>query len=155
MREVDAEIDAVAKEHGLLFTRYSDDMTFSTKNSYSRAEAVVLISDVAQILKSKGLFLNRKKTVIVPPGARKIVLGLLVDRDTPNLPREFKDRMRQHLYYLKNHGIQQHIARREFDSVGGAYRHLLGLINYANMVDSEYAEKLRTEFDSLPWPGVS
>lgn len=154
MRDVDAKISEVAKAHGLRFTRYSDDMTFSTADDYSREKAIALISQVAQILKINGLFLNKRKTAIIPPGARKVVLGLLVDRQAPNLPREFKDRLRQHIHYLKKFGIQNHVARREFDSVGGAYRHLLGLINYANMVDEEFAERLRTELQSLPWPGT-
>jgi len=155
MREIDAKILEVAQTHHLRYTRYSDDMTFSTTDTYSRSQAVDLISEVSQILKANGLFLNRGKTAIVPPGARKVVLGLLVDRSTPTLPREFKDRVRQHLHYLKKYGIQQHVIRREFDSVGGAYRYLLGLINYANMVDANWAMKLRSEFDSLPWPGTS
>lgn len=154
MRNIDVQIAAIAKRHGLKYTRYSDDMTFSTKGNYSRADGSRLVSEVAGILKSNGLFLNRRKTAIIPPGARKVVLGLLVDRSMPNLSREFKDKLRQHLYYLKKYGIDSHIARREFDSVGGAYRYLSGLINYANMVDSEYAKKVKAEFDGIPWPGT-
>ena len=31
------------------------------------------------------------------------------------------------------------MQRREFDSVGGLYRHLIGLIDYASMVDADYS----------------
>lgn len=101
----------------------------------------------------RGLFLNRKKNAIIPPGARKVALGLLVDRQMPVLPRDFKDRLRQHLYHLKKHGIEAHAAKREFDSVGGLYRYLQGTINYAHMVDAVFAKKMYLLFESLPWPG--
>lgn len=153
MRQLDEEIAAIAKKHGLTYTRYSDDMTFSTTGEFSRARGTELIAQVAQALKEKGLFLNRRKSAIIPPGARKVVLGLLVDRQIPALPREFKEKLRQHLYHLGSKGIDCHVARREFDSVGGAYRYLLGTINYANMVDAEFAAEMRTRFEKLPWPG--
>jgi RNA-directed DNA polymerase len=154
MRQLDTEIFRIASEYGLTYTRYSDDMTFSTTEDFSRVLGVEVISKVARALKRNGLFLNKKKSTIVPPGARKVVLGLLVDREAPALPREFKDRLRQHIYHLKKHGIDNHVARREFDSIGGAYRYLLGTINYAHMVDAEFAANIRAEFDNLPWPGT-
>lgn len=154
MLRIDDSIAKLARERGLRYTRYSDDMTFSTIGKYSRNEARELVSEVSQILKKHGLYLNRGKTTIVPPGAKKVVLGLLVDGDHPNLTKEFKDKVRQHLFYLGKFGIQNHVVRREFDSAGGLYRHLLGLINFANMVDSLYAETVKAAFDQLPWVGM-
>jgi len=156
MCDLDKALTQIAAEYGLQFTRYSDDMTFSTvDDNFTREKAGELIKMVAAVLKVKGLYLNKKKTNVVPPGARKVVLGLLVDRVVPALPREFKDKLRQHLYYLKKHGVENHIERRKFDSAGGAYRHILGLINFANMVDAEFAEKMKAELNSLPWLGVA
>lgn len=153
MIELDDAISDLAEMHNLRYTRYSDDITFSTKKDFSRKQAVEFINAVAAILKADGLYLNRRKTVIVPPGARKIVLGLLVDREYPNLTRDFKDNLRQHLYYIETLGIEEHMRRREFDSIGGLYRHILGLINYANLVDPAYSHKMKQKFKSLPWPG--
>jgi RNA-directed DNA polymerase len=91
----------------------------------------------------------------VPPGAWKGVLGLIVDREMPALSREFKDGLRQHIYYLGKHGISNHVSRREFDSIKGAYRHLLGKINYASMVEAKFSSEMRMSFIKLPWPGDS
>lgn len=153
MREVDQEIAVIASKFKVRYTRYSDDMNFSTTGEFSRADGHKLIQEIAKTLMKRGLFLNRKKSAVIPPGARKVVLGLLVDRQVPTLPRDFKDRLKQHLYHLQKHGIEAHATRREFDSVGGMYRHLQGTINYANMVDSVFAAKMRSLFESLPWPG--
>lgn len=153
MRSVDEEIAKIAAQFNVCYTRYSDDMTFSTTGEFSRAIGHKLIQEVAKVLMKRGLFLNRKKSAIIPPGARKVVLGLLVDRQIPALPRDFKDRLRQHLYHLQKHGIDAHAAKREFDSVGGLYRYLQGTINYAKMVDAVFAGKMHMLFERLPWPG--
>lgn len=44
-----------------------------------------------------------------------------------------------------------HVEAREFDSAGGLYRHLRGLIDYANMIDQPYAERQLKRLLSLPW----
>lgn len=153
MLELDAQIAALAESTGLRYTRYSDDMTFSTKDDFTRTAAVQFIATVAGVLKTKGLYLNRAKTKIIPPGARKIVLGLLASGDFPALSKDFKAKLRQHIFYLQKYGITNHVEKRGFDSIGGLYRHLLGLINFANMVEPVYADSIRAQFDALPWPG--
>jgi RNA-directed DNA polymerase len=140
MRDIDEQITSIASSFGLLYTRYSDDLTFSTSKDFDRQRASVLIQKIANLLIKQGLKLNHKKTTIVPPGARKVVLGLLVDGEEPRLSRPFKDKIRQHLYYLEKFGADQHVSNRGFDSVGGFFRHLRGLIDFAHMVEPKYAQ---------------
>lgn len=152
--DIDAAVAEIAGSYGLTYTRYSDDITLSTRGTFSRRLATHVIEEVAQVLKVRGLYLNRKKTSVSHPGARRVVLGLLVDGLEPRLTKTFRDRLRQHLYYLETRGIAAHVAARSFDSAGGLYRHLRGLIDYANSVDPAYASALRSRLDALPWLGV-
>ncbi|MCH7345388.1 reverse transcriptase family protein [Pelomonas sp. CA6] len=151
MVATDQKLEEIALKAGLLYTRYSDDLTFSTAGDFDKGRAYGLIEEVAAVLKSRGLFPNRAKTVIVHPGARRLVLGLLVDGDAPRLTRVFRDRLRQHLYYLEKLGIAAHVQARAFESAGGLYRHLRGLIDYANSVDPTYAGPLLARLEALPW----
>lgn len=155
MRGADQALQSIADSHGLVYTRYSDDITFSTRGSFSREQAMTVVSQSTTVLKRQGLFPNRSKTVVVHPGARRVVLGLLVDSDQPRLNRAFRDRLRQHLYYLETRGIMAHVEARGFDSAGGLYRHLRGLIDYANMVDPLYAQKQLVRLKRLPWRAVA
>ena len=155
MRKVDEELQRLADSFGLVYTRYSDDITFSTQGAFSRKQAAAVVKQSAAILKRQGLFPNRAKTAIVHPGARRVVLGILVDGDQPRLSRAFRDRLRQHLYYLETRGIMPHVEARGFDSAGGLYRHLRGLIDYANMVDQPYAEKQLLRLQALQWNSVA
>ena len=101
---------------------------------------------------ASGLRLNGGKTTIVPPGSRKVVLGLLVDGDAPALPREFRSLLRQHLYYLEKFKPIAHAKARNFDTVSGMRRHIRGLIDFAAMVDSAYASTLLNRFNKIEWP---
>ena len=153
MLKIDQKISEVARIAGMIYTRYSDDLTFSTRdNDFNRDGAKILLAEVSQILKSSGLYPKKSKTVVVPPGARKVVLGLIVDGDMPRLPRALKDKLKQHLYYLKKVGPFEHAKARQFDTVGGMYRHIGGLIDFAKMVEPEYAANLLAEFNAVSWP---
>lgn len=151
MTSLDQALSDLGQSHGLVYTRYSDDITFSTTAAFTKARAFKVVELAARLLKACGLYPNRAKTAIVHPGARRVVLGLLVNEAYPRLSRAFRDRLRQHLYYLEKHGIRKHMEARKFDSAGGLYRHLRGLIDYANMVDRPYAGGLRKRLDALPW----
>jgi len=154
MYKLDEQIAALALSSGLTYTRYSDDLTFSTRNDFDRRRATELVSNVSKVLRRAGLSPNAKKTVIVPPGARKVVLGLLVDGASPRLSREFKNKLRQHLYFLESVGPFKHASVREFESVGGLYRHVRGLIDFSNMIEPVYAAELLRRFLAIAWPNA-
>jgi RNA-directed DNA polymerase len=93
-----------------------------------------------------GLSPNLTKTQVLPPGARKIMLGLLVDGKIPRLTREFRACLRQHIYFLTHPDIgpARHAGRRQFASVMGLRNHVYGLISYARMIDPAFADQCET-----------
>lgn len=151
MREIDKKITSLATQAGLTYTRYSDDITFSTRGNFDRARALIIVRQVATCLRSVGLTVNTRKTCIVPPGARKVVLGLLVDGAEPQLTRKFRDNLRQHLYYLGKVGPEAHRNARKFDTVSGMHRHIRGLIDYAKSIDEAFAAKMLMKFNDVQW----
>lgn len=153
MRELDEILMQIGLRYGLYYSRYSDDMTFSTRSTkFSRSRAKDLILEVRNSITAAGLRLNGGKTTIVPPGSRKVVLGLLVDGGQPALSREFRSLLRQHLHYLEKFGPIAHAQVRNFDTVSGMRRHIRGLIDFANMVDRSYASPLLDRFKKIAWP---
>lgn len=149
MKDIDVAISKIASDHGLRYTRYSDDLTFSTEGDFSRGKALNVIQEVAKKLIVHGLMLNNPKTTVAPPSARKIVLGLLVDGADPRLMKSFKDKVRQHLYFCGKYGVEEHAARRKFDSVGGFVRHLRGLIDFGNMVEPCWAADMYDQMSKV------
>lgn len=152
MIEVDRQLEALAGKRGLRYSRYSDDMTFSTRGEFSRERAKELVHSVAAIIRAKGLRINAAKTRITPPGGRRVVLGLLVDGTAPRLTRKFRDALRMHIYHMKKYGVQNHADRRGFDSVSGLYRHVKGHLDFAKSIDQLYWTKMSTAFAEIIWP---
>ena len=133
-------------------TRYSDDMAFSTSlSSFNRRTAVTFVTKIFDIMRRTGLRPHTSKTVIAPPGARKVVLGLLVDRDTPRLRHEFRSGLKQHFYFMEKFGAVAHALKRNFDSVWGLRNHLRGLLSYAKEIEPEFGEQWLSRFHQIDW----
>jgi RNA-directed DNA polymerase len=153
MRACDEKLSRLASAHELKYTRYSDDLSFSTRSkTFDRVSAKELVFDVYKIISEAGYRPQYRKTKIIPPGSRKIVLGLNVDGSRPRLQKEFKDRIRQHLYYVEKFGVSEHACNRGFDSIWGFKSHLKGMIDYANMIEPEYSGRVLTRFLEIDWP---
>ncbi|WP_288991060.1 reverse transcriptase family protein [uncultured Sphingopyxis sp.] len=133
----------IARERGLVYTRYSDDVVFSTGTTITRREVRNLVHDVKRVFNSFGHLLHRKKVVIAPPGARKLVLGLLVDGDEVRLSREYRARVESHVRGIEKFGLAEHAASRHFTSVWGMVRHVGGLIAHSRAVDQTYGDSMQ------------
>lgn len=152
MRGFDADVQSIADANGLTYTRYSDDLIFSTPTDFSRDQAAAVIRGVYRRMNRQGLRPHQSKCVISPPGARKIVLGLLVDGSEPRLRREFRRMLECHVHFLCLRGPSDHARARGFDSVLGFRRHFEGLLNYANAIDPAFVANLRAAIRQVDWP---
>jgi RNA-directed DNA polymerase len=149
-REMDADIAEIAAAHGATYSRYADDLCLSLVDS-SRAQALALKRAVAAILHKHSFTENKRKARITPPGARKVVTGLIVNGTVPTIPKEVRDRVRMHLYYCRIRGIPEHCKRIKFRSVVGFRNHLAGMIEYIRSIDERYGASFLKEFEELPW----
>jgi RNA-directed DNA polymerase len=153
MVDFDREVTDVAADSGLFYTRYSDDLAFSSgSRGFRRKDALGLIERLFRIMAAHGLRPNATKTVIAPPRARKVVLGLLVDRDRPRLNREFRSRVERLLHGAENPrggALGDYVRWLGFHSIGGFLNHLRGRLHFARMVEEQYASQLLERFDVL------
>ena len=155
VREFDVEVTHIATRHDLTFTRYADDLIFSTRSrDFSRRQCSTVIDAVYGAMWGAGLSPNFTKTIVSPPGARKIVLGLNIDSETPRLPREFKENLRQHLHFLLRPDIGPvlHARAKGFASALGLKHHLQGLVSFARQIEPEYGRKCADDLKSVQWP---
>ena len=147
---LDNQLIAMANKYGGVITRYADDIVFSAQE-FGRSQAKALIKEITVELGKLGFRRNETKTHVVPPSARRVVTGLLVDTGTPRLTKEFRDKLRLHLFHAQTKGIRSHCERRKFRSLIGFREHLRGLIAYAGQVDQQFAAERKAEFEALPW----
>lgn len=148
MFDVDEKLANLAEKRGLVYTRYSDDLVFSAGSGFSRAHAPVLINEVTAALGRTGLRVHQRKTTVVSPGARKVVLGLLVLDDRVALPGAFKRRLETHVRAVQKFGVVQHARHRHFRSVLSMVAHIDGYIGFASNVDKAFGDTLRAEWEA-------
>ncbi|MGM0588695.1 MAG: reverse transcriptase family protein [Bacteroidota bacterium] len=152
VKELDNEIQSIANKHNLCFTRYADDITISTySNSFNRNIAVEIIRKIYALFPKYGLRPNPQKAKIIPPGARKLVLGLLVDSNKVRLSKSFRKALECHLYFCAKDPIE-HAKKRGFDSVLGLKNFITGKLAYTKQVDAHYHSKLLDEYGEIDWP---
>ncbi len=145
---IDAHIQATAEKYAAVYTRYADDLVLSFSiGPKERAEEV--LSSVRRILGVHGFVLNRKKTRILGPGARKIVTGLLVDRERPRLPRMFKAHLSAAVYHLEKRGVadcsQYMSSKHPFSYLD----HLAGQLQYAYSIEPEFARAMFKRIEAI------
>lgn len=144
---LDRKLHALATAGGYIYTRYSDDLTFSAGAGFDRAQASKLIEHVGNLVQGAHLALHVKKTHVVPPGARHVVLGLLVDSDSVRLLPEYKRRIEVHIRGVDTFGLVAHSLHRHFDSVFSFVNHVDGLLAFASGVETAYASGARSRWD--------
>jgi RNA-directed DNA polymerase len=138
---LDETLNTIAPEYGYFYTRYSDDLTFSTPNAFSRSVAEKLIARVSRAIFQSGFKLHLSKTRVVPPGSRKIILGLLLGEDSVRLLPEFRRQLDNHARGVDKWGLVTHARHRGFDSALSLVNYVDGSIAFAKGVDRPWAEK--------------
>jgi hypothetical protein len=145
---LDRKLTKVASQYGLTYTRYSDDLTFSAGVTFSRGRAASLINHVRNIIRDEHLVLHDKKTRVVPPGARHIVLGLMLGSDSVRLLPEFKRRIDVHIRGVDRFGLAQHAAHRGFRSIFSFINHVDGCLAFAQGIEPLYARQSRERWNA-------
>jgi RNA-directed DNA polymerase len=143
----DAKLEEFATSSGLVYSRYSDDMVFSAGPTFRREDADGVIQHTARVLDEAGLRLHAKKIRVIPPGARHVVLGLLVDDAGVRLLPEYRRRLEVHVRGVQKFGLAEHAEYRKFDSVLSMINHVDGGIAFAMHVEPAFADGLRQRWN--------
>ena len=127
--EFDEQLGQWCREHGIAYTRYCDDMTFSGDFEPSEAIRYVRLE-----LMKMGFLLNEQKTRIQRPGQQQTVTGIVVNEKL-SIPADYRRKLRQELYYCRKFGILEHMQKIGLEIPEDTYRmQLLGKVNYVLQV---------------------
>lgn len=103
-QRMDHEFIKFAKNNHLTFTRYADDITFST-NKKNMDEKVIL-TNIESIINNNGFTLNHKKTRIQKHYNCQIVTGLKVNKKV-NVDRKYIRQIRSMLFSWYKENLQK------------------------------------------------
>lgn len=99
---LDRRLAGVAKRFGLNYTRYADDITFSSMHNVYQ-ENGEFRKEVWRIIDQQGFTVNDKKTRIQKKGSRQEVTGIIVS-DKINVSRDYVRDIRNVLYIWEKYG---------------------------------------------------
>ena len=137
---MDARINGYCSRKDIVYTRYADDLTFSSDNR-------MLLNKIEKFIKyivtDEGFTINDKKTRYLSNDVKKTVTGITINDDSIHVDKKFKRNLRAQIYCsikLKNYQNNSQI---------------LGKIAYVNSIEKGFRDKIiryitnlitRTEF---------
>lgn len=111
--QLDRDLTQLVSATRVRYTRYADDLTFSSQERMPEAFAKLSFGgvwregdEIERTIKSNGFTINTKKTRLLVPGHRKIVTGIVINGIKPNVPRAFIRETRRQLYLSNRHGFR-------------------------------------------------
>jgi len=107
MKGFDDRMGRWCSYRGISYTRYSDDLTFSSDEplypAYRKAR---------RMLEEMGFGINDDKTHFITSAGRQQVTGLVVN-DKLGIPADYRRRLRQEIYYVLKFGARDAFSRSD------------------------------------------
>ncbi|MGP5523682.1 reverse transcriptase family protein [Glutamicibacter arilaitensis] len=144
---LDTSLSVIAGEYGLEYTRYSDDLTFSSHQKFSRTIALEIMLRVEKAIAFAGFQVHEGKTRIVSPGARKIVLGLMLTPEAVRLLPEFRHQLDNHIRCVELYGPAAHASKRKFDSTLSMINYVDGCLAFALGIEPRWTAKRKDKWN--------
>ncbi|MFZ4412021.1 MAG: reverse transcriptase domain-containing protein [Bacteroidales bacterium] len=159
-QRLDYILSGVAKRFGLSYSRYADDITFSSMHNVYQQDSEFL-KELHRIITEQGFHIKETKTRLQKDGYRKEVTGLLVNEKV-NVQHRYIKQLRMWLYYWENYGyerayayfLQQYMTDK-WNIVNGKpdmVNVIAGKLDYLKMVkgaENQQYLKLKGRFDVL------
>lgn len=159
-QRLDLLLTGVANKFGLRYTRYADDITFSSMHNVYQKNGAFL-KELNRIISDQGFHIKESKTRLQKTGQRKEVTGLLVNEEV-NVQKRYIKQLRMWLYYWENYGFEKAstIFKQQYSSDKGHVKNgtpnianvIGGKLDYLKMVkgaNNPMYLKLKARFDKL------
>jgi RNA-directed DNA polymerase len=111
--KMDSQLQRLAKSYNCIYTRYADDLTFSTYRiqfpvalaSRTQEGQVELGSQLVNVIEENGFTINQAKVRLQTRPWRQEVTGLVVN-EFPNVERKYVRQIRAMLHAWEKHGYE-------------------------------------------------
>lgn len=151
---LDRRLTGLAKRFSVQYSRYADDMTFSSDHNVYSSDSEFII-ELNRIIQNENFEINLQKTRLQKKGFKQEVTGIIVNSKT-NVRRSYIKQLRTSIYILEKFDIKE--ANKIFiknkiikDSKKNyALKYISGKLEYLRMVKGEYDPtyiKLKQRFD--------
>ena len=142
-RRIDSRLSGIAVKLGWKYSRYADDLTFSSSGE-ARERVGYLLARVRHICQDEGFVVNEKKTRVLRQSVRQSVTGVVVNRRA-GAPRPLVRRLRAILHRAKFEGLakQNREGRANFEAW------VAGMVAYVSMLNAKQGGELRRALEGV------
>ncbi len=141
---LDIELSKLSSNQGSAYTRYVDDMSFSSNHR------LLENSEVERAIWRNGFAVAFEKTSVSKIGQAHFVTSLSVsDSVSPHIPGKIKAKLRQQIYYAKKFGLIDHFQRRGINSMQQEVNRLDGLVKYVSYHELRMRNGLRSDWRNI------
>ncbi len=157
---IDKRLTGAAKRFGLKYSRYADDITFSSMHD-SYQPTGEFLQELHRIIADQNFHIKESKTRLQKEGYRQEVTGIVVNKKV-NVQTRYIKQLRMWLYYWESYGYEKanlFFAPKYTADKGNVKKHtpsllnvLLGKLDYLKMVKGDKNPlylKLKERFNSL------
>ena len=151
-RRLDKSLTKIAENLGFKYTRYADDLTFSTEQS--DADVKKLMTQVRYVVGKQGFKVNENKTRVLRRGRQQEVTGIVVN-DKLSIDRKTLRKFRAVLHQAETNGLENLRWGNSPDLIAA----LKGYANFVFMVDKEkgfafqaQVRRIAEKYDWKPQP---
>jgi RNA-directed DNA polymerase len=129
-RRLDRRLEGLASDRGFVYTRYADDLTFSTTNSEKMREIGNILKGTQGIVAHEGLMIHPDKTRVLRQSQQQEVTGVVVNQKL-NVDRSTLKRFRATLYQIEKDGL----AGKQWGQGADLLQSIQGFAHYIAMVN--------------------
>ncbi len=142
-RRLDRRLQGMAFQSQWTYTRYADDLTFST-NSCENDSLIKTLAKIHHIVKEEGFCIHTKKQRIQRPSGCQMVTGIVVN-EKPGMGRNETRRLRAILHKAKVDGLDS----QNKDGIPYFEAWLRGKIAYLYMIDPKKGALMLEQLNTI------
>ena len=134
----DEALSVYCKAQGIIYTRYADDLTFSTNLKDILFSLPSNVHDLLQEHFSGDLVINQSKTIFSSKAHNRHVTGLTITNDSAiSLGRERKRYIKHKVHQFKLNNLDNY-----------EIQHLKGLLSFAKHIEPKFFESLNKKYSN-------
>jgi retron-type reverse transcriptase len=140
---LDLRLQGLAKKYDFTYTRYADDLTFSS-NTINEKSIKTLMSFVQSIVNEEDFTIHPDKTHIMRRGSQKKVTGVVVNEKL-NVDRAILHKFRALLHQIEKTGWEG----KSWGNSSNLWMSMTGFVSYVMMVNPEKGNRLKEKMIQL------
>lgn len=129
---------------GMTYTRYADDLAFTSEKPMARKETHRFIKEVIKTVKQSRYTVNYKKLRVARAGRQQRLLGMTIN-EKPNIMRSKYKQMRARLHHCYHKGFETVAKEMGFPSGAALESRIDGHLSYYHMINPDKTAKLKEQ----------